>query len=98
MSRKEKNDSMDAFRSGSSRVLVTSGFVATDNRASLLINLEVPLSREVYLRRVNSLGKDTGKVNVITLMSKDEMDLLPQLQTITDGKLEILPKNPSDLF
>ena len=90
MEQRQREVLMREFRSGSSRVLITTDLVARGidrQQVLLVINYDLPTTREDYLRR---LGRGDGKGVVISFVATDD-----DMRTLKDierecGRLDLM--------
>ncbi len=92
---------MRQFRSGSTRVLITTDLIARGIDAqsvSLVINYELPRNDpEVYLHRIGRAGRFGRKGSAINLVARSEYDRLRELEQFYETKISSLPENVSQL-
>ena len=92
---------MREFRSGSSRVLITTDLLARGidvQQVSLVINFDLPGQPENYLHRIGRSGRFGRKGNAINFCSNEEMPLLQDIQRFYNTTIEELPSNVADLI
>ena len=74
MDQKQREVLMKEFRSGSSRVLITTDLLARGidvQQVSLVINYDLPSNRENYIHRIGRTGRAGAKGTAITLFTAD---------------------------
>lgn len=92
---------MREFRSGSSRVLITTDLLARGidvQQVSLVINFDLPAQPENYLHRIGRSGRFGRKGTAINFCSSEEMELLRDIQRFYNTVIEELPSNVADLI
>ncbi|KAL6778477.1 EIF4A [Auxenochlorella protothecoides x Auxenochlorella symbiontica] len=92
---------MREFRSGSSRVLITTDLLARGidvQQISLVINFDLPNNPENYLHRIGRSGRFGRKGVAINFVSKDDERLLQDIQKFYNTVIEELPSNINDLI
>lgn len=92
---------MREFRSGSSRVLITTDLLARGidvQQVSLVINFDLPNNPENYLHRIGRSGRFGRKGVAINFVSKDDVRLLNDIQKFYNTVIEELPSNINDLI
>ena len=80
MQQKEREAIMQDFRQGNSRVLITTDIWARGidvQQVSLVINYDLPISRENYIHRIGRSGR-FGTVSTTDLSIKADADTSPQ--------------------
>jgi len=92
---------MREFRSGSSRVLITTDLLARGidvQQVSLVINYDLPTQPENYLHRIGRSGRFGRKGVAINFVSKDDEPMLQKIQQFYQTVVEELPQNIMDLI
>ncbi|ODN76636.1 ATP-dependent RNA helicase FAL1 [Cryptococcus amylolentus CBS 6039] len=83
MVQKERDAIMNEFRSGSSRVLITTDVWARGidvQQVSLVINYDLPSSRENYLHRIGRSGRFGRKGVAINFVTVDDVRILRDIE------------------
>ena len=96
----EREDVMKGFRSGVTRVLVTTDLLARGidvYQVSLVINYEMPKEKETYIHRIGRSGRFGRKGNAINFVTPAEKDLLEEIQKFYSTSIEQLPTDLSEL-
>ena len=84
---------MREFRSGSSRVLITTDLLARGidvQQVSLVINFDLPTQPENYLHRIGRSGRFGRKGVAINFVTKDDERLLQDVQRFYQTVIEEL--------
>ncbi|XP_057797147.1 eukaryotic initiation factor 4A-9 isoform X1 [Salvia miltiorrhiza] len=92
---------MREFRSGSSRVLITTDLLARGidvQQVSLVINYDLPTQPENYLHRIGRSGRFGRKGVSINFMTRDDEKMLSDIQKFYNVVIEELPSNVADLL
>jgi superfamily II DNA/RNA helicase len=92
---------MREFRSGSSRVLITTDLLARGidvQQVSLVINFDLPAQPENYLHRIGRSGRFGRKGTAINFCSQEDMSMLKDIQRFYNTVIEELPSNVADLI
>jgi translation initiation factor 4A len=92
---------MREFRSGSSRVLITTDLLARGidvQQVSLVINYDLPTQPENYLHRIGRSGRFGRKGVAINFVSKEDERMLMDVQRFYNTVIEELPSNVADLI
>ena len=100
MKQKERDDVMRDFRSGVTRVLVTTDLLARGidvYQVSLVINYEMPKEKETYIHRIGRSGRFGRKGNAINFVTPTEKDQLEEIQKFYNTTIEQLPTDLSEL-
>jgi translation initiation factor 4A len=92
---------MREFRSGSSRVLITTDLLARGidvHQVLLVINYDLPTQPENYLHRIGRSGRFGRKGVAINFVTKDDERMLQDIQRFYNTVIEELPSNVADLL
>ncbi|KOM30087.1 hypothetical protein LR48_Vigan878s000500 [Vigna angularis] len=92
---------MREFRSGSSRVLITTDLLARGidvQQVSLVINYDLPTQPENYLHRIGRSGRFGRKGVAINFVTTDDSRMLSDIQKFYNVTVEELPSNVADLL
>eukprot|EP00239_Pterosperma_sp_CCMP1384_P003314 CAMPEP_0197844468 /NCGR_PEP_ID=MMETSP1438-20131217/1437_1 /TAXON_ID=1461541 /ORGANISM="Pterosperma sp., Strain CCMP1384" /LENGTH=411 /DNA_ID=CAMNT_0043455267 /DNA_START=99 /DNA_END=1334 /DNA_ORIENTATION=- len=92
---------MREFRSGSSRVLITTDLLSRGidvQQVSLVINYDLPTQPENYLHRIGRSGRFGRKGVAINFVSKEDERMLQDIQRFYNTVIEELPSNVADLI
>ncbi|GMH42101.1 hypothetical protein BSKO_10020 [Bryopsis sp. KO-2023] len=87
---------MREFRSGSSRVLITTDLLGRGidvQQVSLVLNYDLPRQPESYIHRIGRSGRFGRKGMAINFVTSEDAHVLTGLQTFYDTVIEELPKN-----
>jgi len=101
MSQQERDVIMRAFRSGSSRVLITTDLLARGidvQQVSLVINFDLPTNRENYIHRIGRGGRFGRKGVAINFITEDDKRTLKDIETFYNTQIEEMPVNVADLI
>lgn len=96
MPQAERDEIMRKFREGLSRVLITTDLWARGidvERVSLVLNYDLPLSREQYIHRIGRTGRMGRTGLAITFVRRDELRLLRDIEQFYATQIEELPAN-----
>ena len=96
MSKPERERVMATFRSGSSRVLLSTDLLARGidvQHVSFVVNYELPPSKECYLHRIGRAGRFGRRGVAINLVSPRDVGTLEGLQRHYGVTIEELPMN-----
>ncbi|KAK7329001.1 hypothetical protein VNO77_23145 [Canavalia gladiata] len=92
---------MREFRSGSSRVLITTDLLARGidvQQVSLVINYDLPTQPENYLHRIGRSGRFGRKGVAINFVTRDDEKMLYDIQKFYNVIIEELPSNVAELL
>ncbi|CAI4229317.1 unnamed protein product [Auanema sp. JU1783] len=101
MEQQERNVIMREFRSGSSRVLITTDLLARGidvQQVSLVINYDLPSNRENYIHRIGRSGRFGRKGVAINFVTENDARALKELETFYNTVIEEMPTSIIDLL
>ncbi|OQR77002.1 eukaryotic initiation factor 4A-II-like [Tropilaelaps mercedesae] len=101
MSQHEREMIMRAFRSGSSRVLITTDLLARGidvQQVSLVINFDLPTNRENYIHRIGRGGRFGRKGVAINFVTDEDKRTLKDIESFYNTAVEEMPVNVADLI
>lgn len=101
MTGQERELIMKEFRSGSSRVLITTDLLARGidvQQVSLVINYDLPANRENYIHRIGRSGRFGRKGVAINFVSNDDVRAMRELEAFYNTQIEEMPMNVADLL
>lgn len=101
MDQKEREVIMREFRTGSSRVLITTDLLARGidvQQVSLVINYDLPSNRENYIHRIGRGGRFGRKGVAINFVTKDDERTLSDIEKFYNTRIDEMPSNVADLI
>lgn len=101
MDQKERDVIMREFRTGSSRVLITTDLLARGidvQQVSLVINYDLPANRENYIHRIGRGGRFGRKGVAINFVTNEDIRTLHDIEQFYNTTIEEMPMNVADLL
>jgi len=101
MTGQERELIMKEFRSGSTRVLITTDLLARGidvQQVSLVINYDLPANRENYIHRIGRSGRFGRKGVSINFVTGDDVRAMRELEAFYNTQIEEMPMNVADLI
>jgi len=101
MEQKERDVIMREFRSGSSRVLITTDLLARGidvQQVSLVINYDLPTNRENYIHRIGRGGRFGRKGVAINFVTEEDKRNLKDIEQFYNTQIDEMPMNVADLI
>ncbi|VAH38803.1 unnamed protein product [Triticum turgidum subsp. durum] len=101
MPQKERDAIMSEFRSGTTRVLITTDVWARGldvQQVSLVINYDLPNNRELYIHRIGRSGRFGRKGVAINFVRKDDIRILRDIEQYYSTQIDEMPMNVADLI
>ena len=98
MYQQERELIMKEFRSGKSRVLITSDLMArsvdvhTGNPVLPIINYDLPMGRENYIHRMGRSEQYKGRIVAINFIADEDKPKLREIETFYNTKIDELPE------
>lgn len=101
MDQKEREKIMKHFRTGSSRVLITTDLLARGidvQQVSLVINYDLPSNRENYIHRIGRGGRFGRKGVAINFVTTEDKRTLSDIEQFYNTHIAEMPKTVADLL
>lgn len=101
MDSRDRIDIMNSFRNGETRILISTDLLARGidiQQISLVINYDIPLSKENYIHRIGRSGRFGRKGVAINLISKFEITKLKEIEEFYSTQIEPLPADVGDII
>jgi len=101
MPQKERDAIMAEFRSGTSRVLITTDVWARGidvQQVSLVINYDLPANRENYIHRIGRSGRFGRKGVAINFVTVDDVRILRDIEQFYSTQIDEMPVNAAELI
>merc|ERR1711937_25265 len=101
MPQKERNEIMREFRSGQTRVLISTDVWARGldvPQVSLIINYDLPNNRELYIQRIGRSGRYGRKGVAINFVRNDDIRILRDIEQYYSTQIDEMPMNVADLI
>jgi translation initiation factor 4A len=95
----ERKEVMDNFRSGKSRILLSTDLLSRGidvQQLSLVINFDLPKTKEVYIHRIGRSGRYGRKGVSINLVSDRDMNYMKEIEEFYDTTIKEMPQNLED--
>ncbi|EPY36960.1 ATP-dependent RNA helicase [Strigomonas culicis] len=96
MPQAERDEIMKKFREGESRVLITTDVWARGidvNTIQMVVNYDLPLSREQYIHRIGRAGRLGRTGFAISFVKREELRLLRDIEQFYATLIEELPQD-----
>jgi ATP-dependent RNA helicase len=100
MKQSERNAIMEEFRSGGSRVLITTDVWARGldvQCVSLVLNYDLPLNRESYIHRIGRSGRFGRKGVAINFATTDDIHVLRDIEQYYSTQIDEMPMQIGDI-
>jgi len=101
MDQRERDLIMREFRSGSSRVLITTDLLARGidvQQVSLVINFDLPTDRENYIHRIGRGGRFGRKGVAINFITLGDAQYVEDIKHFYNTEINEMPENLADLI
>lgn len=101
MVQKERDAIMAEFRSGTSRVLITTDVWARGidvQQVSLVINYDLPANRENYIHRIGRSGRFGRKGVAINFVTVEDVRILRDIEQFYGTQIDEMPVNAAELI
>ena len=97
----ERDSIMKEFKSGASRVLITTDLLARGidvQQVSVVINYDLPVSKENYIHRIGRSGRFGRKGIAINLITDDDVRDLKEIENFYNTEIDEMPQEVSSLL
>lgn len=94
MTQKDRDVVMKEFRSGSTRVLITTDILARGidvQQVSLVINFDLPANRENYIHRIGRGGRFGRKGVAINFLTQEDAGTLREIERFYNTQIDEMP-------
>jgi translation initiation factor 4A len=101
MDQRERDLIMREFRSGTSRVLITTDLLARGidvQQVSLVINYDLPTNRENYIHRIGRSGRFGRKGVAINFITQSDIRYLRDIESFYHTEIEEMPSDVAELL
>jgi len=101
ISQRERDIILSEFRTGSSRVLITTDLLARGidvQQVSLVINYDLPRNLENYIHRIGRSGRFGRKGVAINFVTSDDSRALRELEQFYNTQIEEMPADVANLI
>jgi ATP-dependent RNA helicase len=101
MDQKERTAIMQEFRQGNSRVLISTDVWARGidvQQVSLVINYDLPMSRENYIHRIGRSGRFGRKGVAINFVTEEEVQILHDIEQYYSIQIDEMPININEML
>ena len=101
MTQEERNNIMQEFRSGQSRVLISTDLLARGidiQQVSVVINFDVPNNIESYLHRIGRSGRFGRKGTAINFVTYYDIKKLHEIEKYYGTEIQEMPSNLESIF
>jgi translation initiation factor 4A len=101
MIQKEREEIMNEFRSGKTRILITTDILSRGidiQQVSLVINYDMPKYPQTYIHRIGRSGRFGRKGSAINFVTNREKNILNYIKRLYNTEIIALPSNVQDLF
>jgi ATP-dependent RNA helicase len=101
MPQAERDEIMGEFRNGKSRVLIATdvwGRGLDVQQVSLVINYDLPNSRELYIHRIGRSGRFGRKGVAINFVKNDDIRILRDIEQFYGTQIDEMPMNVAELI
>jgi translation initiation factor 4A len=101
MDQKQRDEIMEEFRNGSTRVLITTDLLARGidvQQVSLVINYDLPTNKENYIHRIGRGGRFGRKGVAINFVTTEDARTLREIESYYNTHIDEMPANVASLI
>lgn len=98
---KERKSIMEEFKNGHTRILLSTDLLSRGidiQQLSLVINYDLPKSKETYIHRIGRSGRYGRKGVAINLISEREFNYMKEIESFYDTKVDEMPQNIAEII
>jgi translation initiation factor 4A len=95
----ERKKTMEEFKSGHTRILLSTDLLSRGidiQQLSLVINFDLPKSKETYIHRIGRSGRYGRKGVSINLVTDRDIDYMKEIESFYDTEIKEMPQNIAD--
>tara|TARA_Y100000996_G_scaffold337921_1_gene274682 strand:- start:254 stop:1408 length:1155 start_codon:yes stop_codon:yes gene_type:complete len=99
LSTEERKVTMSEFKGGQTRILLSTDLLSRGidiQQLSLVINFDLPRSKETYIHRIGRSGRYGRKGVAINFVTERDLENLDIIRTYYNTKIEEMPQNIAD--
>ena len=99
LSSEERKQTMELFKSGQSRILLSTDLLSRGidiQQLSLVINFDLPRSKETYIHRIGRSGRYGRKGVAINFITDRDSSQMAELEEHYNTKVEEMPADISE--
>ena len=99
LSTEERKVTMSEFKGGQTRILLSTDLLSRGidiQQLSLVINFDLPRSKETYIHRIGRSGRYGRKGVAINFVTERDLDNLDIIRSYYNTKIEEMPQNIAD--
>tara|TARA_Y100000768_G_C23940047_1_gene664650 strand:+ start:72 stop:1217 length:1146 start_codon:yes stop_codon:yes gene_type:complete len=97
----ERKTVMNDFKAGNTRILLSTDLLSRGidvQQLSLVINFDIPKSKETYIHRIGRSGRYGRKGVAINFVTDRDLQQLKDIETFYDTEIKEMPANISDFI
>lgn len=101
MDQAQRDVIMKEFRTGSSRILITTDLLARGidvQQVSLVINFDLPVNKENYIHRIGRSGRFGRKGVAINFITRDDANEMREIEKFYNTQIEEMPMDIASLI
>jgi len=101
LSSQERKIVMEQFKSGHTRILLSTDLLSRGidiQQLSLVINFDLPRSKETYIHRIGRSGRYGRKGTAINLITDRDIPYMQEIEEYYDTKVSEMPQNIGELL
>ena len=98
-SEREKN--LSDFKNGTTRIMLSTDLLSRGidiQQLSLVINFDLPHSKETYIHRIGRSGRYGRKGVAINFVTNEDVGQMKEIETFYNTKIEEMPQNLADFL
>ena len=101
MEQRDRESNLSDFKNGTTRILLSTDLLSRGidiRQLSLVINFDLPRSKETYIHRIGRSGRYGRKGVAINFVTTEDVGQMKEIETFYNTKVEEMPQNLADFL
>ena len=101
MEQRDRESNLSDFKNGTTRILLSTDLLSRGidiQQLSLVINFDLPHSKETYIHRIGRSGRYGRKGVAINFVTMEDIGQMKEIETFYNTKIEEMPQNLADFL
>lgn len=101
MEQRDRESNLSDFKNGTTRILLSTDLLSRGidiQQLSLVINFDLPRSKETYIHRIGRSGRYGRKGVAINFVTTEDVGQMKEIESFYNTKVEEMPQNLADFL
>jgi translation initiation factor 4A len=101
MEQRDRESNLSDFKNGKTRILLSTDLLSRGidiQQLSLVINFDLPRSKETYIHRIGRSGRYGRKGVAINFVTNEDVGQMKEIETFYNTKVEEMPQNLAEFL